>query len=230
VNSELFLDDIAMGGEAMCLLMDFLHLEAVGKKVGHELNGSKCEVIGHTIETQAMFTSYGINLLETSASEVILLGIPLLASPHLDSVLERKHLELWRLSHRLERMSSHNCLYLLCNIVIALCMMYLLRTVPCTNSPKLSLYDGILFESLVTNLNIDFDDDRWNQTLLPVRWGGLDIHSVVSLAPSAYMASAASTAELMLSLLPTQLHNVVDSGVATTMSAWIMWASCPSML
>jgi hypothetical protein len=70
-------------------------------------------------------------------------------------------------------------------------------------------------------LNIDLDDDRCSDAMLPVRWGGLGIRSVVSLAPSIYMASAASTAELMLSLLPTRLRDVVDSGVATAMSAWL---------
>ena len=175
-----------------------------------------------------MFTSYGINLPETSASEVIFLGAPLLAGPHLDSVLERKRLELQRLSKRLELMPSHDCLYLLRNVLTAPRMMYLLRTAPCTDSPELPLYDGALRESLVTTLNIDLDDDRWNQALLPVRWGGLGIRSVVSLAPSAYMASAASTAELTSSLLPTRLRDVVDSGMATAMSAWITLASRPS--
>jgi hypothetical protein len=48
---------------------------------------------------------------------------------------------------------------------------------------------------------------------MPVRWSGLGIRRVVSLAPSAYMASAASTAELTSSHLPTPLREVVDSGV-----------------
>jgi hypothetical protein len=90
---------------------------------------------------------------------------------------------------------------------------YLFRTAPCTDSPELPLYDGVLRESLVTNQYIDLDDHRWSQALLPVRWSGLGIRRVVSLAPSAYMASAASTAELTSSLLPTRLREVVDSGV-----------------
>jgi hypothetical protein len=74
-------------------------------------------------------------------------------------------------------------------------------------------YDGVLRESLVTNQYIDLDDHRWSQALLPVRWSGLGIHIVVLLATSSYMASAANTAELMSSLLPTRLREVVDSGV-----------------
>jgi hypothetical protein len=37
VRSELvlgYLEEFPMGGEAMCLLKDFLHLETVGEKVG----------------------------------------------------------------------------------------------------------------------------------------------------------------------------------------------------
>jgi len=48
----------------------------------------------------------------------------------------------------------------------------------------------------------------------------LGVHSVVSLAPSAYLASAASTVELTTSLLPSRLRDVVDGGIATAMSAW----------
>jgi hypothetical protein len=59
-----------------------------------------------------MFASNGINLPKTSASAIFLDAL-LLAGPHLDSVLERKRLEVWRLSQRLELMPSHDCLYLL---------------------------------------------------------------------------------------------------------------------
>jgi hypothetical protein len=73
--------------------------------------------------------------------------------------------------------------------------------------------DDVLRESLVTALNIDLVDDRWSRALPPVRWGGLSMCSVVSPAPSAYMASTASTAEFMSPLLPTPLRDVADSGV-----------------
>jgi hypothetical protein len=101
-----------MGGEAMCLLKNFLHLETVGEKVGLELNRSKFEVIGHHGDTSCVHIIYGINLPKTCASATFL-DAPLLAGPQLDSVLERKRLELRRLSQRLELKPSHDCLYLL---------------------------------------------------------------------------------------------------------------------
>jgi hypothetical protein len=175
-----------------------------------------------------MFTSYGIDLPETSAS-AIFLDAPLLAGPYLDSVLERKRLELRRLSQRLEHMPSRDCLYLLyATYYSSTHYAYLFRITPCTDSPELPLYDGVLRESLVTNQYIDLDDHKWSQALLSVRWSRLDIRRVVSLAPSAYMTSAASTAELTSSLprLDSAKSLTVEC-MATAMSACIMLTSCP---
>ena len=150
------------------------------------------------------------------------------AGPHLDATLEGKHQELLRLSKRLELMPSHDSLYLLRNVLTAPRLIYLLRTAPCTGSPELPKFDAVLRESLSTTLNIDLNDDRWNQASLPVRWGGLGIRSVVSLAPSAYLASAASTKDLTTSLLPARLQGIVDSGIAAAMSAWTQMATSTS--
>jgi len=90
-------------------------------------------------------------------------------------------------------------------------------------------FDAVLQESLSTTLNIDLSDDRWTQASLPVMWwGGLGVRNVVSLAHSAYLASASSTEELTTSLLPYRLRDVVDSGIATAMSAWSRSATSPS--
>jgi hypothetical protein len=106
-----------------------------------------------------MFSSYGNNLPETSALEVIFLGASLLAGPPLNSVLVRKRLELWRLQ-LVELMLSHENLYLLRNVLTAPCMTYVV-------SPELLPFDGMLHESLIKTMNIDLDGDRWSQTLLP---------------------------------------------------------------
>jgi hypothetical protein len=216
-----FLDDVAIGGEAACALEDFIQLEEAAKSIGLQMNHNKCEIVGLSDDTRFLFTSRGINLPETTAAQVILLGSPLSAGQHLDALLQDKHQELQRLTKRLEFMPSHDSLYLLRNVLSAPRLMYLLRTAPCTGSLELMKFDIVLRESLSITLNIDLDDDRWIQASLPVRWGGLGIRSVVSLAPSAYLASAASTKELTASLLPPRLRDITDSGFATATSAWI---------
>jgi len=50
----------------------------------------------------------------------------------------------------------------------------------------------------------------------------------MSLAPSAYLASAASTEELTTSLILSRLRDVFDSGIATAMSAWSQSSTSPS--
>jgi hypothetical protein len=83
-------------------------------------------------------------------------------------------------------------------------------------------------ESLSATLNVELSDDRWTQASLPVRWGGLGVRSVDLLAPSAYLASAASTAELTSALLPARLREVGDGGIAVALSTWKRLASCPT--
>jgi len=125
-------------------------------------------------------------------------------------------------------MLSHDSLYLLRNVLTAPRLMYLLRTAPCTGSPELLKFDAVLRESVSTTLNIDLGYDHWTQASLPVRLGGLGIHSVISLAPSAYLASAVSTEELTTSLLLSRMHGAVDSDIATAKSAWSQLATSPS--
>ena len=81
------------------------------------------------------------------------------------------------------------------------------------------MYDEVLRNSLSATLNVDLDDERWRQASLPVRWGGLGIRGITFLAPSAYLASAASAMELTFDLLPAHLRINEDSGVASAVSA-----------
>ena len=55
------------------------------------------------------------------------------------------------------------------------------------------LVDKTLRNGPSTILNVEQSDDQWSQASLPVRDGGLEIHSAVMLAPSALMVSAAGT-------------------------------------
>ena len=225
-----YLDDVAMGDTASIVLSDFISLEKTASRFGLEMNRSKCEVVGHTTESRKLFEAHGVLLPEISSSAVILLGAPLSAGQHLDAVLEGKREDLLRLSRRLKLMPSHDSLYLLRNVFTSPRLMYLLRTAPCTDSPVLPSFDATIRESLSATLNVELSDVRWAQASLPVRWGGLGVRSVVLLAPSAYLASAASTAELTSSLLPAHLRDIEDSGTAIALSTWMKQASSPAPL
>jgi Reverse transcriptase (RNA-dependent DNA polymerase) len=60
MQSELiigYLDDIVVGGDAKTCLDDFLYLEDAARRLGLEMNRSKCEVVGHTKKTRTLCDS-----------------------------------------------------------------------------------------------------------------------------------------------------------------------------
>ena len=66
-----YLDDVTIGGEATCVLKDFIQLELAARKIGLEINYNKCEIVGHTDDSRSLFASSGINLPETTCRGVI---------------------------------------------------------------------------------------------------------------------------------------------------------------
>jgi Reverse transcriptase (RNA-dependent DNA polymerase) len=223
LKSELvtgYLDDISLGGEAGTVADDFIRLEAEAAKLGLKLNRSKCEVAGLSSMSRDVFSARGIVLAETSLSDISLLGSPLLPGAGIDSALAMKREELRTLAGRLPLMHAHDSLFLLRNVVSTPRLLYTLRTAPCTGNSELVRYDELLRSTLSVTLNIDLTDVGWRQASLPVRWGGLGVRSAVSLASSAYLASAAGTSELVNSLLPPHLHQAVDPSVAAAFKSW----------
>jgi len=69
-------------------------------------------------------------------------------------------------------------------------------------------------------LNVDLNDDQWLQASLPVGEGGLGIRSAQMLAPSAFLASAASTSALQQSILPDSVSLLEDQSVTSTETRW----------
>jgi len=88
-------------------------------------------------------------------------------------------------------------------------------------------FDDTLQTGLITVLNVDINNDQWLQALLPVGDGGLGIQSAEMLAPSAYLASAASTLLLQQSILPDSIWMQGNQSVASTETLWTGLANSP---
>ena len=199
---------------------DFLRLEKEAAKLGLKLNRGKCEVTGHTSASRDLFTSLGIDLIETELKDLTLLGSPLLPGTAVDTVLTSKREELEIIASRLPLLSAHDSLFLLRNVVSTPRLLYTLRTAPCTGSAELLRYDDLLRSTLTVTLNVDLTDPGWHQATLPIRWGGLGVRSAVSLAAPAYLASAAKTADLVLHLLPPNMKQAMDASIDVAFQAW----------
>ena len=64
------------------------------------------------------------------------------------------------------------------------------------------------------------NDDQWLQASLPVRNGGLGIRNATKLAPSVFLASAASTRSLQDAILPQCFRALEDISQTQTMAIW----------
>ena len=129
---------------------------------------------------------------------------------------------LERLGERLKRLTAHDALLLLRNCFALPKLMYILRTAPCFRSPALQSYDDCLREILshVTNNHLESDGSAWEQATLPVGFGGLGIRSAVDVAPSAYLASTHSSAQLIKAILPESLQTIPIPHVDEAKASW----------
>ena len=99
-------------------------------------------------------------------------------------------------------------------------LQYILRTSPCSNNPRLSIFDDTLRQGLSTILNVSLSDDQWLQASLPVQKGSLGIRSAGMLASSTYLASAAATLRLQNAILANSCCLNPDPAVGEALIIW----------
>ena len=222
VKSEFvvaFLDDLTLGGDAETVISDIKNIEKSASALGLELNHSKSEVICSSNATRTLMKAAAITFKEIDMHQATLLGAPL-QEEGIDSALRVKNAELSQLVARLQFLPIHDSLFLLKNVLAIPKLLYILKTAPCSSSPELAAYDGLLRDTLTNLLNVDLNDNRWMQATLPVGEGGLGVRSAVGLAPSAFLASVMGTRETANLLLPARLRAIADISVAPTLAKW----------
>ena len=101
-------------------------------------------------------------------------------------------------------------------------MSSLLRSSPCFLSSQLQEFDHLqrLILSDIANINLVDNDSVWTQASLPVRSGGLGIRSAVQLAPSAFLAFAAGSSDLIHQILPPRLLDTPYSASIDALTVW----------
>lgn len=158
----------------------------------------------------------------TDEDSLTLLGSPLGNSDGVSVAISEKVDDLKIMGDRLQHLHVQDALLLLHHLFALPKLMYLLRTSPCFLSSKLQDYDDLLRESVssITNNNLSVDDQVWIQATLPVKFGGLGIRSAVQLAPSAYLASAAGSSDLIPHILPSRFHICPPLFLNDALSIW----------
>ena len=190
--------------------------------VSMELNRGKTELIcaDHTSRGIVLSALPGLRIINPECAN--LLGSPLGNADCVNACVSEK-IELLRLmGDRLCYLHSHDAITLLRYSFAIPKLLHSLRTAPCFSSPLLPDYDLLLqpLLSKIVNIHFQVDDPAWLQATLPVSAGGLGIRSAVHLAPSAFLASADGSTDLVHHLLPSRLSTTLYPGREDALASW----------
>ena len=94
-------------------------------------------------------------------------------------------------------------------------LMHTMRASPCIGHAALDTFDGLLSDCVCSITSTDLTNAQWT----PVRNGGLGVRRVSSLAPSAFLASAADTRDLQDMIL-FKCEATVDSAIDLVCRSW----------
>jgi hypothetical protein len=218
-----YLDDVTLGGESGTVAKDVESLRSEARRIGLHLNAKKCEVIySGNSPTHVTFKDF----IHLAPEEATLLGAPLLTGPAMNVALQSRCDDLSRATGRLSKISSHDALLILRSSLSAPKVLHTLRSSPCTGHSALTSFDNLLKSAISLITNNTLPEVCWDQASLPVSEGGLGIRSVASLAPSAFLASAAGTQALQASILQRCAVSD-DPSILSTLASWQAGHNCP---
>jgi hypothetical protein len=186
------------------VLEDLVTFMEGAKKIGLELNPSKCELIiisdnPGPIHDRFMDICKDIQLID--ADKATLLGSALGGTAVHDELHNKGH-TITRLCETLKLVPSHAAFFLLKNCFAAPKLMYLFRTAPTfTTSETILEIESQLRNAAERILNSIMDDKKWIQLSLPVKMGGFGLQKPLDLAAPAYISSVLATYPLVMDLL-----------------------------
>ena len=169
-------------------------------------------------------------LCVTKRERATLLGSPIGGIEGLRDTLMAKTRSLRVVGNRLHHLQAHDALCLLRHAFALPKLLYTLRTSPCFFAPEVQGFDSLLRSLLSSILNINLTDSAWSQASLPVRCGGLGVRSATLLAPSAFLASAAGSADLVHDILPPRLQNASYQVQVEALECWSQGHNAPPLL
>ena len=131
-----------------------------------------------------------------------LLGAPILPAA-IETVLTKKLENLKLMAGRLSEIDAHEALLLLRHCFSIPKVTYVLRTSPSFKKKAiLNKYDNQIRNALQKILNIQMNDEPWNQSTLPINLGGLGLKLASEVALPAFLSSAYGASTTVHDLLP----------------------------
>ena len=213
-----YMDDLTLGGPIQDIASAVESIISEGSLIGLKLNPSKCELIGLYDSFEPLPSSL-TDFKCIDSESAYSLGAPLSTGKAMDSALTAKCDSLDRVMGRLSLLSSQDALFILRAATGSQIILSVLRAAPCTDHPALVRFDAILRSGLSSILNCEISGLSWTQASLPICDGGLGVRSVEMLAPSAFLASAATTLPIQEAILRDQGF-AADPQVPSTLRRW----------
>ena len=224
--SVFYLDDGTTGGSAKDILHDLRIVEFEARLAGLELNHAKIELVCDYVVT-CNIVLCAFSEFKLYCDRAILLVTPIGSVGLIDSILVLKVDKLKIIGERLQHLSSQDAFLILRNLMAILKVLYTLRTASCYLSDHLNTFDDALRSILSNVLNINLSNEQaWLQASLPAHAGGLGVRRAAQLAPSAYLASAASSSTLVHQIIPSSC-NSTDPNLESAISSWNQGLSVP---
>ncbi|CAK1589334.1 unnamed protein product [Parnassius mnemosyne] len=213
-----YLDDGTLGGRADDVLSDLTHIFRNFKNIGLEPNSNKCEIFfSNNLSTSHRDTLIqnfnhicpGIKTVNTES--LYLLGAPLFFDS-IKPVLKTKFDQFLNHVDKLYKLNPHIALTILKYCLLVPRFTYLLRSSPVWKcSDILQDIDNNLKIAIEKILNLTLNTTAWTQATLPIKFGGIGVRNLSSVALPAFLASVHSVSDLCNIIL----NNKVDLCFAT---------------
>ena len=95
------------------------------------------------------------------------------------------------------------------------------RSSPCYRlHAELTQFDKTLRQAASTVYNVNFDDNGWKQSTLPVAQGGLGLSSAVNMSLPAYASSLSTTRQLVGHILQDVFESCPTYEVDSVTECW----------
>ncbi|XP_045784576.1 uncharacterized protein LOC123880480 [Maniola jurtina] len=227
-----YLDDGTIGGNVDDVLKDLNHIKQQFGKIGLELNFSKCELFFTEKLSQDrirlasdLFNEITPSIKILDKHSLCLLGAPLY-NESIQPLLDQKIRTFSTNTDKLGALNSHIAFSILKYCLFVPKLIYILRASPIWKFPGLlDNMDATLKSTLEQILNLTFDEHSWNQATLPVKYGGIGVRKISSVALPAFLSSVHSIRELSSQILKS---NSISLTYATeALESWKV--RCPNV-
>ncbi|XP_061708509.1 uncharacterized protein LOC133518810 [Cydia pomonella] len=225
-----YLDDGTLGGDVNTVLSDLSFVRSSFENIGLDLNFCKCELFIYKssctlTDLKPKFDDLAPNIKLVDKDSLCLLGSPVFEESFPDYVSNsiskfKSH------TNSLLEISPHYALVILKFCLFFPKFTYVLRCCPFWEHQNLlSPIDDLIKISLETILNIQLSEPSWSQASLPIRFGGLGIRKISSVASPAFLTSINSTSGLIGNILRALPKNYEITGFEDAKNAFKI--ACP---